>query len=101
MANIEIKIRRVGSDAVPPQPMPGMDVGDTVKYTSDDGDVRVEFPAGHTPYDKAIVRKGETATVLHEGTFRCKCFIDLPGGGFVGWRADPSVSGADHVVPRH
>lgn len=97
----KIKIRRVGNDAVPPQPMPIMFVDDTVEYSSDDGTVRVEFLSG-SPFQESVIGSGQIVTARNPGRFRCRCFIDLKDGtGTVGWKSEPSVSGADHDVQRH
>ena len=96
-----IRIRRVGNDAVPPQPMPTMRVGDTVEYSSDDGTVRIEFTNG-SPFQEAAVGSGQIVTARSPGRFRCRCFINLEDGtGTIGWVSDPSLSGADHDVQRH
>jgi len=95
----EIYIRRVGDEAVPPQPMPTFLVGDRVRYSCDDGEARIEFSKG-SPYEQTTVLAGQIVTVRNIGTFRCQCFIDCKDGSVVGWKSDPSPSGADHDVPR-
>jgi hypothetical protein len=98
-AHHEIRIRRVGNDAVP-QLMPRMHVGDTVQYSSDDGAVSIEFPTG-SPFRETRIGAGQIVTVQNTGTFRCRCFIDLKDqAGRIGWKSDPSPSGADHDVPK-
>ena len=101
----EIKITRVGKDAVPPRPMPVMHVGETVRYSSDDGTVRVEFRDNGSPFQETEINDGTIVTVQNSGTFLCRCFITLfiplpDGTTTVGWEAHPSLSGADHDVPR-
>jgi len=94
----EIKIRRVGNDAVPLQPMPTMHPGETVRYSSDDGNVTVKFP-GASPFAQTVIGAGQIVTVQDVvGHFLCQCFITLQDGRTVGWVADPSPSGADHNV---
>jgi len=98
----QIKIRRVGNEAMPPQPMPVMFVDDTVQYSSDDGAVSIEFVPGHSPFQETVIGSGQTVTVRNAGTFRCRCFITLNDGtGRVGWTGDDSPSGADHDIQRH
>src|ERR1700737_4622017 len=92
----EIWIRRVGNDAIPPQPMPSMDVGETVRYSSDDGTVSVAFP-DKSPFQETMISGAQIVMVRNIGKFRCRCFIDLKDGTErVGWQSDPSPSGADH-----
>jgi hypothetical protein len=96
----EIRIRRVGTDAVPPRPMPTMNIDDTVSYSSDDGAVSVVFPE-QSPFQEQNVGSGQIVTVRNSGTFRCRCFIDLKDGtGRIGWKSEPSPSGADHDIRR-
>jgi hypothetical protein len=101
----EIQIRRVGDAAVPQQPMPTMFTGDTVHYTSDAGDVEVQFRENGSPFRATTVGPNERPTVENVGNFRCRCFIDLKDEHRrIGWhtdpQTDPNLSGADHDVPR-
>lgn len=107
MKHHPILIRVQGGDAVPPNPLPDMDFGDTVEYSTDaqGGVVTIVFQK-LSPFraDNAVmtsVSGNETHTVQFNGTkkvFECRCFVALPNGTTVGWQADPSISGGAHNV---
>lgn len=101
----EIKIARMGKDAVPPRPMPVMNIGETVRYSSNDGTVKIEFHDNGSPFQETDINDGQIVKVQNSGTFLCRCFITLfiplqDGTTAVGWVAHPSLSGADHDVPK-
>jgi hypothetical protein len=95
----EVDIRRVGNAAVATPSVIGMDIGETIRYSSPDGSVRIEFPQG-SPYDQTIVRDGEVHVVQNQGHFSSRCFLILPDNSEIGWSLDSQQSGADHDVPR-
>jgi hypothetical protein len=95
-----IKIEHKGDNAIPPNPMPVLNIGDTVQYYSTAGTVSIEFVENGSPFKDTKIG-GDPATVVNSGTFRCRCFIKLKSDGkTVGWKSDPSPSGADHDVPK-
>ena len=101
----KIEITVNGSDALPPNPLPPMEFGDTVQYFSKAGTVTIVF-AGKSPFraDDAVmtaVTSNDTPTIKFNGSrtiFLCRCFVALPNGTTVGWRSDPSPSGGAHNV---
>lgn len=107
MANLEIEINLVNStDAVPRNIPKEMHRGDTVHYSSPDGEVMILFPL-QSPFrtDHAMatfVFDSEVSTVRQlspEPGFPCRCFIKpKTGKDFIGWKKDPSKSGGNHVV---
>jgi hypothetical protein len=96
----DIKIMRgVDNRAVPPQPMPTLFTGQTVRYSSDDGTVTIEFPDG-SPFAETSVEDSQVVVVRNVGKFHCNCLIELKNGeGKVGWDSKSGLSGADHDVP--
>ena len=106
----EIKIMLTTIDgkrhAVPQLPQPGvMNKGDLVRYSSDDGDVRVEFPA-ESPFDTNVMTNSDVKELKQSGTFQCGCSITLKDDPEVtiGWhRGLPldSPSGGVHDVGPH
>jgi hypothetical protein len=96
-----IKIEHKDDAAIPPQPMPDLNIGDTVQYFSPAGAVKIQFRENGSPYQESEVADGQTVTVTNKGSFRARCFITLKDtGAIVGWKSDPSPSGADHDVPK-
>jgi hypothetical protein len=106
-ADYEIAITLQGTDAVPPNPIPVMHVGRTVRYSSDAGQVRIIFP-DCSPFREDHQKMTEVPgsmiltllTATGESTLPCRCFITLPNNTTVGWLADPSPSGGDHKVTK-
>ena len=98
MHNHEIKIHLVSGVGVRPGPMRTLSVGDTVRYTSPDGKVRVEF-AGPSPYAVNDVADSAEHTLQNAGTFVFKCFI-TPAGSTeeVGWSPSDPGAGGEHDV---
>ena len=93
-ADHEITINLQGGNALGPDPMPAMKVGETVRYTSTSGKVRMVFP-GSSPYRTESqtmneVLDSEIVTLTSDGEFKCRCFITPPNGKEVGW--DPRAS---------
>jgi hypothetical protein len=103
-ADHEIRITLQGSDAVP-SPIPTMAVGETVVYTSDDGEVRIQFP-DRSPFraDNVIGTSVPGAVILTllspsgDHTLEGRCFITPKGGEEVGWTPNNRLSGGDHKV---
>ena len=101
----EIEIKLVNqTGAVPPNPMPEMKVGDTVRYFSAAGDVKITFPL-HSPFRNDETAMTEISTpgapfppLVRSGKFACGCVITLPNGQQVGWPMAGAASGGEHVV---
>jgi len=101
--SIEIIVN--GNEALPPNPMPDMDTGDTVKYFSKTGTVTIVFP-DQSPFrtDDAVmtsITSNDTPTIRYNGkkkTFASHCFVLLSDGRVVGWGPDHPRSGGDHNV---
>ena len=101
--NIEITVQ--GNNAIPPNPLPDMVFGDTVRYFSKAGIVTIVFP-GESPFrtDGAAmtaITSNDLPTIQYKGerkVFNCQCFVALPNGMRVGWQGDPSPSGGAHNV---
>jgi hypothetical protein len=101
--SIEIKVN--GNEAMPPDPLPDMEEGDTVKYSSKAGTVTIVFP-GRSPFrtDDAVmtsVTSNDTPTIEYKGEktiFACHCFVVLSDGRVVGWGPAHPRSGGDHHV---
>jgi hypothetical protein len=92
----DIEIELDGEDAVPPNPLPSMNVGDSVHYFSKAGKVRIVFP-GLSPFrmdntTNTEVTDAEVPTVNQKGQFNCRCFIEI------GWKKDSARSGGVHNV---
>jgi hypothetical protein len=112
-ADHEIEVRVVGDDAVPSIDISKieMHVGETVRYSSPDGEVKILFPF-RSPFRSddltgteipgsviLTLRQPERSTVPPGlPDFLCRCFITNSAGVTVGWRKDPSKSGGDHHV---
>jgi hypothetical protein len=101
----EIEIKLVNqTSAIPPNPMPEMQVGDTVRYFSSAGDVTITFPL-HSPFRADDTAMTEVSTpgapfpaLVRAGTFACGCVITLPNQQKVGWPMAGATSGGEHVV---
>lgn len=100
----EIRIRLVDGRHATPDIPPAMEVGETVRYTSWDGEFRIFFP-DKTPFGDADaeiheIKTGETFRLEREGQFFCECFITPFGSSNeIGW--DPVASpqsGGEHNV---
>jgi hypothetical protein len=101
--DIEIKLVNQ-TEAIPPNPMPVMAVGDTVRYFSSAGDVTITFPL-HSPFrnDGAAMTTISTPgppfpAIVRTGNFKCGCVITLPNQQQVGWPMAGANSGGEHVV---
>ena len=72
-------------------------VGDTVSYTSEDGEVTIEF---ELPFSNVtdVIREGETRQMTRAGNFFCKCYLRLPSGSQIGWSPDRPKAGGEHEV---
>jgi hypothetical protein len=100
----EITINLRGGNALAPDPMPAMKVGETVRYTSPSGKVRMVFP-DPSPYrtdSKTMneVLDSEIVTLTSDGEFTCRCFITPPNGKEVGWDPQHPDSGGVHKVSK-
>ncbi len=103
-ADHEITITLQGGNAQAPDPMPEMMVGETVRYTSPSGKVRIVFPDS-SPYrteSQAMneVLDSEIVTVTTKCEFTFQCFITLPNGKEVGWDNDHPQSGGHGKVSK-
>jgi hypothetical protein len=104
-ANHEITITLVGNGAFPPLPMPPMLVGETVRYSSSSGEVKIVFPE-RSPFrtDNVVGTDVPGGVILNlvsdsgAGTLPCRCFITLPNGTTVGWSESSPGSGGNHKV---
>jgi hypothetical protein len=89
-----------------------MATGETVHYSSADGDVRIEFfddnnlpslspflePNGSV---KTVITSKEPPIKLSkQGNFFCHCFITPPGKAPIGWRRGDPLSGGNHDVQK-
>jgi hypothetical protein len=109
-ADHEIEVKIVGDGAVPSQPIDKieMKVGETVRYSSPDGDVKIVFPfrspfrnddlTGTDVPGSVILPLKQAERPNVPSDFLCRCFITTPRGVTVGWKKDPSDSGGDHHV---
>jgi len=107
---ISIKVdpnRRV----VLPLQLPTMQVGETVRYHSDAGTVRIVFP-GQSPFRTDTQSQTEVSgdAILPlvaddggvAGRFICRCFVKPPNGPEIGWSVNsPDSGGEHHVKPPH
>jgi hypothetical protein len=105
-ADYEITITLQGNNALPPDPLPIMAVGETVLYKSSvPGEVRIQF-SDRSPFrtdDEVMtsVPGGVVLTLLsgsRGGFLECHCFITPKGGQEVGWGPDSPLSGGRHKV---
>jgi hypothetical protein len=91
-------------NAVPPDPMPELHFGQTVRYRSPAGKVRIVFP-NLSPFrndNQAMteVQDSEIATLVTDGTFTCRCFITPENGQEVGWDPQHPDSGGIQKVSK-
>jgi hypothetical protein len=105
--NHEIKIGLKGNDVLPLNPLPEMHVGDTVRFSSALGEVRIVFP-GSSPFRDDQVPMTElpgstVVTVLSESRgagLSFGCIITRPDKSTIGWSPSNPGSGADLRVTR-
>jgi hypothetical protein len=105
--NHEIKIGLKGNDVLPLNPLPEMQVGDTVRFSSALGEVRILFP-GSSPFrdDQVPVTEvpGSTmVTVLSEtgeAGLSFGCVITRSDKSTIGWSPTNPGSGANLRVIR-
>jgi hypothetical protein len=100
MAHHEIKVTRDEDGVpIPDIPLPGIiREGDTVSYTSDQGDVTIEFELPFSDF-KDVVRKGEIRLMPRAGNFICKCYLRDPAGKLIaGWSPLTPKAGGEHDV---
>jgi len=110
-ANHEIKITFEGGSVSPPNPMPLMCVGETVRYSSNpkgSGEITINFPERSPFRDDDVTGTevpGEVILTLvsdsGEGTLPSHCFITPPGGGpRIGWSTSTPDAGGNVKVTR-
>jgi hypothetical protein len=106
-ADYEITITLKEGHAVPPSPIPIMTVGETVRYSSGAGEVRILFlqrsPFRTDDLTMTSVPGSVILTLVSDsgsGTLPCGCFITPPGGTELGWGIglDNELSGGNHKV---
>jgi hypothetical protein len=103
----EIVIGFKGSDVLPLDPIPELEVGDTLRFSSALGEVRIFFP-GCSPFRDDQQTMTEVpgsimVTVLTKTTedgLSFGCIITLPDGSTIGWSPSNTGSGADVRVTK-
>jgi hypothetical protein len=105
--NHEIEIGLKGNDVLPLNPLPEMRVGDTVRFSSALGEVRIVFPESSPFRDDQVhmteVPGSTMVTVLRESKgagLKFGCIITLPDKSTIGWSPSNPGSGADVRVTR-
>jgi hypothetical protein len=104
-ADYEIAITLQDGNASPPDPLPEMHVGQTVRYLSAAGEVRILF-TGESPFrtdgkTMTNVPGGVILTLLSPGSaLPCRCFVTPDGGTEVGWDKDHPRAGGNHKVSK-
>jgi hypothetical protein len=102
-AHHEIAITRDGQHAIP-SACPAMNIGDTARYSSPDGEVKVVFVDAAThlpasPFEAKEITGSAPQTVIKSGQFEFRCFVKV-GSEFIGWDALTSPkSGGQFPVP--
>ena len=106
-ADYEITITLKDGHVLPPNPIPTMAVGDTVRYSSDAGEVRILF-LQRSPFrtdDRTMtsVPGSVILTLVTDsagGTLPCGCFItpSTPPAMEVGWGPNNPEAGGQHKV---
>jgi hypothetical protein len=77
---------------------PILRIGDTVRYSSPDGNARVFFPSG-SPYAVSKISDTHHHTVKKSGKFEYQCFITPPGEmAELGWSPKSPKAGGEHEV---
>lgn len=96
----EIKIHLVRGTSVKADKSPILHIGDTVRYSSNEGEARVYFPSG-SPYAVSRVKDTHNHTVKKSGYFRYECFITPTGKTKeISYNPNDPKSGGEHeVVP--
>lgn len=98
-ADYEVTFRLIDGKSVKPVPaLPNpMRVGKTVRYSSPDGALHIEFE-NDSPFEMNVISDGQVATIVRAGNFKCHCSLTPPGQTTaIGWPADAG-SGGDHNV---
>jgi hypothetical protein len=103
----EIKIGVKGIDVLPLNPLPEMHIGDTVRFSSALGEVRVLF-SGCSPFRDDHQHQTEVpgsimVTVLTEtggDGLRFGCIVTRPDKSTIGWSPTNTGSGADMRVTK-
>jgi hypothetical protein len=106
-AHHEIEIALKGQHALP-SACPEMNIGDTVRYSTLDGEVKVDFvdavtdqPASPFGKTKTTITGSALQTVSTSGVFKVHCFVRAPySTEFIGWDRETSPqSGGQFPVP--
>lgn len=102
----EIAIRLVNGTDVVPQIPEGMELGDTVRYVSPDGEVTIEFPEKSPFLDDqgreiAAIADSLPHELQREGDFTCHCTLTLPDQRKLGWSSGSQQSGGVTTVGHH
>jgi hypothetical protein len=84
-------------NALPPNPLPELHFGQTVRYRSPAGKVKIVFP-DKSPFRSdnqtmTEVQDSQIVTSVTSGDFECQCFITLPDGTVHGWDKDHPKAG--------
>jgi hypothetical protein len=103
-ADYEILVKLQKGYAVPTIPT-NMEVGKTVHYKSNDGEVTIKFPVNHSPFlnrngnqKLQITSKERPIKLSNKGKFTCRCFITPPGLPRIGWPPDSPEAGGNFEV---
>jgi len=79
-----------------------LNIGDTVRFSSPEGQIKVEIVSGTTPATPfrepgtTITDPNRTYNVAQNGQFSFHCMLKGPGDpGFVGWPEHGDAAGAD------
>ena len=115
MSHHSVIIEKNGSQARPSRPSlaelkSGWDFGDTVSFSSPNGQIRVHFVDAKTKQDatpfqesnSTIIESNAIFTVKNRGLFMLRCWVKGPNDkDFVGWADTPDgrSSGAEVPVP--
>jgi hypothetical protein len=105
----EVTINRKDDHAIPSD-CPAMIIGDTVRYSSPDGEVQLRFIAAPgqptlpaSPFGaNEIITGSALQSVTTEGVFEVRCFVKKPGeSDFKGWdkMRSPKSGGVFPVKP--
>jgi hypothetical protein len=96
----EIQIHLIEGASVQTDASPVLYVGDTVRYSSPDGKVRVNFPSS-SPFATSELHSAHTHTVKNSGHFQFQCFVTPTGKTEeIGWDKNNAQAGGEHdVIP--
>jgi|SRR5215471_17677026 len=104
-ADHEVKLQFDGKTVKPALPTV-MNVGETVSYLPDAGNIKVsafkiEFPTGSPFKGVSQISDSNPRTLEIGGKFQCRCSMTLADGRVVGWDAvaNPESGGVHDVQP--